>query len=53
MRFHLVRAKESRARENGLTESELIESITHLAFYTGWPKAMTSITVARQVFAGP
>jgi 4-carboxymuconolactone decarboxylase len=45
LRFHLGRAK-----ENGLTETELIEAITHLAFYAGWPKAMTAITVAKQVF---
>lgn len=45
LRFHL-----GRARENGVTESELIEAITHLAFYAGWPKAMTAITVAKQVF---
>ncbi|MFD5749740.1 carboxymuconolactone decarboxylase family protein [Streptomyces sp. NPDC127033] len=44
--FHLGRAK-----ENGVTETELIEAITHLAFYAGWPKAMTAITVAKQVFA--
>ena len=46
LRFHL-----GRARDNGLTETELIEAITHLAFYAGWPKAMTAITVARDVFA--
>jgi 4-carboxymuconolactone decarboxylase len=45
--FHLGRAK-----ENGLTDTELIEAVTHLAFYVGWPKAMTAITVARQVFRG-
>ena len=44
--FHL-----GRARENGLTETELLEAITHLAFYCGWPKAMTAIAVARQVFS--
>jgi 4-carboxymuconolactone decarboxylase len=43
--FHLGKAK-----ENGLTETELIEVITHLAFYAGWPKAMSAITVAKQVF---
>ncbi|MEV4139386.1 carboxymuconolactone decarboxylase family protein [Dactylosporangium sp. NPDC049742] len=47
LRFHL-----GRARENGLTETELVEAITHLAFYAGWPKAMTAITVAKQVFTG-
>jgi 4-carboxymuconolactone decarboxylase len=40
-----------RAKENGLTEEELKEVITHLAFYAGWPKAMSAVTVAKQVFA--
>ncbi|HZZ45424.1 MAG TPA: carboxymuconolactone decarboxylase family protein [Pseudonocardia sp.] len=39
-----------RAKENGLTEEELKEVITHLAFYAGWPKAMSAVTVAKQVF---
>ena len=43
--FHLRRAK-----ENGVTEAELIETITHLAFYSGWPKAMSALTVAKDVF---
>ena len=43
--FHLQRAK-----ENGVTEAELIETITHLAFYSGWPKAMSAITVAKEIF---
>ena len=43
--FHLNRAK-----ENGLSEEELIEVITHLAFYCGWPRAMSAIKVAREVF---
>jgi 4-carboxymuconolactone decarboxylase len=47
LRFHLRRAK-----ENGVTETELKEAITHLAFYSGWPKAMTAIGVAKQVFDG-
>ena len=38
------------AKDNGVTEEELIEAITHLAFYTGWPKAMSAMSVARQVF---
>jgi 4-carboxymuconolactone decarboxylase len=40
------------AKENGATEVELIEAITHLAFYAGWPKAMSAMTVAKQVFHG-
>src|SRR5712691_5350842 len=38
------------AKKNGATETELIEAITHLAFYAGWPKAMSAMTVARRVF---
>jgi 4-carboxymuconolactone decarboxylase len=37
------------ARKNGVTETELTEAITHLAFYAGWPRAMSAMTVARQV----
>lgn len=44
--FHLNKAK-----ENGLTEKELIEVITHLAFYAGWPKAMSAILVAKELFS--
>ncbi|AOY73269.1 carboxymuconolactone decarboxylase family protein [Arthrobacter sp. TES] len=48
-----LRGHLARARANGLTEAELKEAIVHLAFYAGWPKAMSAITVAREVFAGP
>jgi 4-carboxymuconolactone decarboxylase len=37
--------------QNGLTETELSEVITHLAFYTGWPRAMSAAPLARQAFA--
>ena len=37
------------ARENGMTRDELVEAITHLAFYAGWPSALTAIGVAREV----
>jgi 4-carboxymuconolactone decarboxylase len=42
--FHL-----RRALDNGLTTDELIEAITHLAFYTGWPNAMTAITTLKTI----
>lgn len=45
--FHLTRAK-----DNGLTETELKEVMTHLAFYAGWPRAMSALTVAKRVFEG-
>jgi 4-carboxymuconolactone decarboxylase len=45
LRPHLARAK-----DNGLTETELKEVIIHLAFYAGWPRAMSAVTVAKEVF---
>jgi 4-carboxymuconolactone decarboxylase len=39
-----------RALRNGVTREEIGELITHLAFYAGWPTAMTAARVARQVF---
>jgi 4-carboxymuconolactone decarboxylase len=45
LRFHL-----GYARDSGVTEPELIAAITHLAFYAGWPKAMSAMTVAKEVF---
>ena len=38
-----------RAIENGVTRDELIEEITHLAFYAGWPTAMSAITIAKKL----
>ncbi len=46
LRFHL-----GRALENGLKKEELIEAITHLAFYAGWPNAMNAILVAKERFS--
>jgi 4-carboxymuconolactone decarboxylase len=46
LRFHL-----ENALKNGLTKEELIEVITHLAFYSGWPNAMNAITTAKEVFS--
>ena len=42
--FHL-----GKALENGVTEDELVEVITHLAFYSGWPTAMTALTVLKAI----
>jgi 4-carboxymuconolactone decarboxylase len=36
-----------RALDNGVTGDELIEAITHLAFYAGWPCAITAARLAR------
>jgi 4-carboxymuconolactone decarboxylase len=40
----------NRAKLNGLSETELAEVIIHLAFYAGWPRAMSAVRVARSVF---
>lgn len=45
MPFHI-----KRALENGLTRDEIIGTITHLAFYAGWPPAMTALQITRKVF---
>ena len=39
------------ALQNGVTREELIELITHLAFYTGWPNANTAVGIARDIFS--
>jgi 4-carboxymuconolactone decarboxylase len=39
----------NRARANGISETELAEVITHLAFYAGWPRAISAILVAKDV----
>ena len=44
--FHL-----NRAMDNGLTQEQAGEVITHLAFYAGWPNAMSALPVAKEVFA--
>ncbi len=45
-----LRVHIGRALENGLTKDEIAEVITHLAFYSGWPTAMTAAFVAKEVF---
>ena len=36
--------------QNGLTKDEIAEAITHMALYSGWPSAVSAVTVAREVF---
>ena len=40
----------NRALDNGVTREELVELITHLAFYSGWPTANTAMSIAKRVF---
>lgn len=45
--FHL-----NRAMDNGLSQEQAAEVVTHLAFYVGWPKAMSAVPVLSEVFLG-
>src|SRR3954471_21390922 len=48
-RTEQLRGHVSRAIDNGVTEAELVEVITHMAFYSGWPTAMSAANVAKDV----
>jgi 4-carboxymuconolactone decarboxylase len=41
----------NRALDNGVKPAEISETITHLAFYSGWANAMSAVGVAKDVFA--
>ncbi len=41
----------NRAMDNGLTQAQAAEAITHLAFYVGWPNVFSALPVAKDVFA--
>ncbi len=43
--FHL-----NKALDNGVGRDELVELVTHLAFYSGWPTASTALAIVRRVF---
>jgi 4-carboxymuconolactone decarboxylase len=36
---------------NGLSEAEIAETLTHLAFYVGWPNVFSAMPIAKEVFA--
>ncbi|BDR56824.1 carboxymuconolactone decarboxylase family protein [Xylocopilactobacillus apis] len=38
------------AKENGVTKDEMVELITHLSFYAGWPKAWSAFSLAKEIF---
>lgn len=37
-------------REHGITKEEVVEMITQLAFYTGWPKAWSTFPIIEEVY---
>jgi 4-carboxymuconolactone decarboxylase len=45
-----LRSHITRARANGVTQEEVVETITQMAFYAGWPNAVTAIAVAKEIF---
>jgi 4-carboxymuconolactone decarboxylase len=40
------------ALQNGVTKEELVELVTHLAFYAGWPCGVSAVGVLRGVLEG-
>lgn len=44
-KYHLETAK-----KNGVTRTEIAEALTHLAFYSGWPKAWAAFRMAKEVW---
>lgn len=39
-----------RAKTNGVTQEEMTEALTQLAFYAGWPKAWAALRMAKEVY---
>ena len=46
MEFHIPNAI-----KNGVRREEIVEMITHLAFYVGWPNAMSAVNRAKAILA--
>ncbi len=45
LKYHILNAK-----KNGITQEEMAEAITHVAFYVGWPKAWAAFNIAKEVY---
>lgn len=45
LKFHIQNAK-----NHGVTQEEMSEALTHLAFYAGWPKAWAAFRMAKEVY---
>ena len=46
LKYHITTAK-----KNGVTKDEMVEMITQLGFYAGWPKAWAAFRMAKEVYA--
>ncbi len=49
-RTEQLKGHSQRALDNGVTKEELQELVTHLAFYGGWPVAMSAALVIKDTF---
>jgi len=45
-RFHIPNAI-----RNGVAKEEMIEAVTHLAFYAGWPSTMSALQLTKELLA--
>ena len=52
-RTEQLRGHLERALINGVSKDEIVETITHLAFYSGWPTAMSAALIAKEIFEKP
>lgn len=48
--FEQLKAHLSIGKQNGIIKAEMVEIITHLAFYTGWPKAWSAYNLAKEIY---
>ena len=48
LKSHMMRAK-----QNGVTQEEMVEIITQLGFYAGWPKAWAAFNMAKEIYGAP
>ena len=48
--FEQVVAHMKIGKENGITQEEMAEIITHLAFYVGWPQAWSAFKIAKEIW---
>ena len=48
--FEQLRAHIALGKEHGLTKEEVVETVTQLAFYCGWPKAWSTFPIIREIY---
>ncbi|WP_265455260.1 carboxymuconolactone decarboxylase family protein [Enterococcus sp. HY326] len=49
--FEQLKAHLLKGKANGISQAEISEIITQLAFYCGWPKAWSAFTIAKEVYS--